>query len=103
MSGWNGMTLEYELTPSKASFYLRRDCSEVPKALHPVTYFLQKAGLKGVRVTRRGWVVHATIAQVWYALSGEKSGHEAFRHTGKQELIDAGLYVDIGECDDHAS
>ena len=95
MSGWDEKKLTFELTPTKARFYLRRDCSEVPPNENPVTYFLKNAGLKGVRETRYGWVVHATVAQIWFALSGTPSGDEAFRHEGRDVLIKAGLYVEV--------
>lgn len=95
MSGWDSKKLIFELTPTKASFYLRRDCSSVPSGENPVTFFLKQAGLKGVKETRHGWVAHATVAQIWFALSGIASGGEAFRHEGRAELSEAGLYVEI--------
>ena len=95
MSGWDPDTLTFELTPTKARFYLRRDCSSVPADIHPVTYFLRQAGLKGVIETRYGWKVHATVGQIWTVLSGLPSSSDSFRSQGEAELIDAGLYVSI--------
>ena len=120
MSGWNPDTLEYELTPTKARYYWRRDWPKPPDGIHPVTHRLRSAGLRvceriytgaksktGGIITRRmgpdksypdlicSWLVQGTIAQIWVVLSGSPSGSEAFRNEGKAELKEAGLYVPV--------
>lgn len=60
----------YDLTPTKAAFYLRRSLDPVPPGWNPVTYFLKSAGLQYVKTTWGGWNVKATQDQIWTALSG---------------------------------
>lgn len=60
----------YDLTPTKAMFYLRRSLEPVPPGTHPVSYFLERAGLPFVRTTWGGWNIQATQGQIWMALSG---------------------------------
>lgn len=97
MSGWaDSHPLKFDLTPTKAKFYLRRDISHVPQGEDPVTYLLKEAGLQGVEETKwGGWTVHATVGQIWTVLSGQPSRPDAFSHEGKSELIEAGLYVPV--------
>lgn len=118
MSGWNSEKGWYELTPTKARYYLRRRFDDCPEDVSPVTFLLRQAGLtvrervytpaknaSGGSITRvmpsdRSypdriccWCVYGTVAQIWMALSGRESGPEAFRHEGKAELQAAGRYV----------
>lgn len=96
MSGWaDSHPLKYDLTPTKANYYLRRNISHVPAGVCPVAFLLEEAGLKGVEETKYGWRVHATVAQIWTVLSGNPSRDDGYAHIGKQELIEAGLYVPV--------
>lgn len=100
MSGWqDSRPLKYDLTPTKANYYLRRKTDHVPAGVCPVAFLLKEAGLKGVEETRYGWRVHATVAQIWTVLSGNPSGGDAYQHQGKKELIEAGLYVPVYASD----
>jgi hypothetical protein len=87
MSGWNPFELKYELTPKKVRYYFRRHGFDTPEDC------MSAHGLKNVLVTRYGYSVQATIAQIWTALSGQPSDIEPFRHEGAILLINAGLYT----------
>jgi uncharacterized protein YbdZ (MbtH family) len=67
----------FDLTPTKAAFYLRRSLDPVPPGWDPVGYFLKAAGLQYVKTRWGGWNVKATQGQIWTALSGQTSapGH----------------------------
>ncbi len=80
MSGFNPKTGTFELTASRARFWLRR--TEYPpelKALEGMEFIaglLRHAGHEVVKV-RNGWLtVKATQGQVWEALSGQPSDPE---------------------------
>jgi len=85
--------LVFELTPTKARFFLRRSAAGCPADLDPVTWLLRSAGLE-VTETRYGWNVRGTAAQIWCALSGLPDDGRDYNHEGAAELRAAGLYVD---------
>jgi hypothetical protein len=63
----------FDLTPTKAAFYLRRDLSPVPPGTDPVDFFLRAAGLAFDKTHWGGWNVQGTQGQIWAALSGQPS------------------------------
>jgi hypothetical protein len=67
----------FDLTPTKAAFYLRRPLSSVPPGIDPVDHFLTASGLAFVKTTWGGWNVQASQGEIWSALSGQpaRSGH----------------------------
>jgi hypothetical protein len=121
MSGWDSEKGWYELTPTKANYYLRRRVEGCPEDVSVVTFLLRQAGLTvmeriytpaknrdgGGNIARVmppdrsypericSWCVYGTVAQIWVALSGRDSGPESFRHEGKEELLAAGRYVPV--------
>ena len=94
MSGWNPAKLVFELTPTKARFFLRRSVAGCPDGVDPVTWLLRAAGLH-VEETRHGWNVRATAAQLWCVLSGLPDAGRDYHHEGARELRAAGLYVPV--------
>lgn len=94
MSGWDSDKMVFQLTPTKASFYLRRRATGCPEDVHPVTWLLRSAGLD-VKETRYGWNVRATSAQIWCVLSGQPDDGRAYHHEGADDLREAGLYVPV--------
>jgi hypothetical protein len=69
----------FDLTHSKAMFYLRRPLSSVPAGIDPVDHFLTAAGLEFVKTKWGGWNVEATQGQIWTALSGEAAKPSHYR------------------------
>lgn len=92
MSGWNPERLQYDLTPTKARYYFRR--SDV----HTVEEALSVSGLVARSRSWGGWSVHATVAQIWTALSGLPSRNELFVHEGARQLVDAGFFTEESYC-----
>lgn len=60
----------FDLTPTKAKFYLRRSLAPVPPGIDPVSHFLSDAGLSFVKTSWGGWNIQATQGEIWSALSG---------------------------------
>lgn len=61
----------FDLTPTKAKFYLRRSIVGVPPGVDPVSHFLASSGLSFTETSWGGWNVQASQGQIWSALSGE--------------------------------
>jgi len=61
----------FDLTPTRAAYYLRRSLSSVPPGIDPVDHFLTAAGLEFVKTSWGGWNVQASQGQIWSALSGQ--------------------------------
>lgn len=88
MSGWCVHRLQFDLTPTKARYYFRRsDVKTVEEAF-------ANAGLIARLRSWGGWSVHATVGQIWTALSGEPSRFDEFMHEGALELIQAGFFTE---------
>jgi len=88
VSGWNSDRLQYDLTPKKARYYFRRsEFASIDEAF----------AAEGLIARYRhwgGWSVHATTAQIWFALSGIPSRRDSFVHEGAKELIAAGFFTE---------
>jgi len=60
----------FDLTHTKAMFYLRRSLASVSPGTDPVDHFLAAAGLSFVKTSWGGWNIQATQGEIWAALSG---------------------------------
>lgn len=87
MSGWNSRSGFFELTATKARWFLRRG-----DVVGSIEQLLTAHGIKTVVACNSFWKVKATAAQIWAALSGTDSRDTPYDHQGRDELISDGTY-----------